>query len=179
MIPQFADEHAVQLTSQRIDDVLQQIMRQRTRRAEMLDATVDAIGFEVPDHDGQLTVALDFLEKDELVADVADDDFLKTGTRKQGMFISIYHFFNTLSSSIVIALYTVGLEFFNYDGTLESQSDFTTFGIRFLATIIPIIAVILCFLIIQFFPLKGERYQELRTKMEELHSEEDTEPTLV
>jgi len=104
-----------------------------------------------------------------LIGDIADDDFLKTGTKKQGMFVSIYGFFNTLSSSLVIFIYTVGLEFFRYDGTLSFQSEYTIFGIRFLATLVPIAAVILCILIIQFFPLKGERYQELRAKMEKIH----------
>lgn len=106
-----------------------------------------------------------------LIGDIADDDFINTGTRKQGMFISIYGFFNTLSSSLIIFIYTIGLEFFQYNGTLEAQSEYTMFGIRFLATIIPIMAVILCVIIIQFFPLKGERYQELREKMEKISIE--------
>jgi GPH family glycoside/pentoside/hexuronide:cation symporter len=103
-----------------------------------------------------------------LIGDIADDEFIKTGTKKQGMFYSIYGFFTTLASSLVIFVYTVGLEFFQYDGTLNVQSDFTIFGIRTLASLLPIFAVILCIIIIQLFPLKGERYQELRTKMEKL-----------
>ncbi|MGV9172175.1 MAG: MFS transporter [Promethearchaeia archaeon] len=105
-----------------------------------------------------------------LIGDIADEDFIKTGTRKQGMFYSIYGFFTTLSSSLVIFIYTLGLDFFQYDGTLSAQSDFTIFGIRSLATLLPIVAVILCVLIIHFFPLQGERYQELRAAMEKLYS---------
>lgn len=107
-----------------------------------------------------------------LLGDIADEDFVNTGNKKQGMFSAMYGFFNTLSFSLVIFLYTVGLEYFQYDGTLESQSDFTISGIRALATLLPIFAVILCLIIIQFYPLKGERYEEFRQKIEELHSKQ-------
>ena len=105
-----------------------------------------------------------------LLGDIADDDFINTGTRKQGMFVSIYGFFNTLSYSIVIFIFTLGLEFFQYNGELKSQTDFTVLGLRILACVLPIIAVLLCTMILKFFPLKGDQYEKLREQLEEHHA---------
>ncbi len=110
-----------------------------------------------------------------LLGDIADDDFMNTGTRKQGMFVSIYGFFNTLSYSVIIFLFTIGLEFFQYNGELQVQSDFTISGLRFLAAILPIIAVILCTIIIQFFPLQGDKYEKLREQIEAHYSKIEKE----
>jgi len=108
-----------------------------------------------------------------LIGDVADDDFINTGTQKQGMFVSIYGFFNTLSYSIVIFIFTLGLEFFQYNGELEVQSDFTIFGLRILASLLPIIAIILSAIILNFFPLKGERYKKLRSQIKEYYEKKN------
>lgn len=107
-----------------------------------------------------------------LLGDVADDDYIRRGNEKKGMFVAIYGFFNTLSYSFAIFLYTIVLQYFQYDGTLHAQSEFTILGIRILATLLPIIAVLLAFVILKLFPLQGERYDQLRAKIDELHSKE-------
>ena len=105
-----------------------------------------------------------------LIGDICDEDFVNTGNRKQGIFISIYGFFTTISYSIMILLYTIALDYFQYDGSLIEQSSFTIMGLRLLTTFLPISAIIICFLILKYYPLKGEHYNQLRAKIEELQA---------
>ncbi len=113
-----------------------------------------------------------------LLGDISDDDYLRTRKQKKGMFVSIYGFFNTLSNALVILVYTLALTYFRYDGELPAQSDFTILGLRILAAILPISAALLAFIVLRFFPLQGERYEQLRVEVDKLYSKkEEPNPT--
>ncbi len=113
-----------------------------------------------------------------LLGDISDDDFVRTNRQKKGMFVSIYGFFNTFSSALVLFLFTIALTYFKYNGKLDTQSDFTILGLRILATIVPITAALLAFIVLRFFPLQGERYEQLRIEVDKLYNKkEESNPT--
>ncbi len=106
-----------------------------------------------------------FLFDPVLLGDVADEDFIKTGKHKQGMYSSIYGFFYTLAYSLAIFVLTYLLEFFEYDGKADFQSAYTIQGIRIISSIVPMVAVVLCVFILKFYPLKGKKLRDLRFKL--------------
>jgi Na+/melibiose symporter-like transporter len=106
-----------------------------------------------------------------LMGDVADDDFIKTGNHKQGIFCSVHGFFTTMAYSVAIFLLTFFLELYGYDGKADFQSESTIMGIRITVTLMPAIAVLLCILILTKYPLQGKRYKELRFKLADVHGE--------
>src|SRR5208283_1212974 len=75
VLAQLVDVNVLQLPSQKLDRVRQQVMSQRALGRLVLDAPVDARGLENADHDREHAIAFNFLEEnDMLIAILVDDD---------------------------------------------------------------------------------------------------------
>jgi GPH family glycoside/pentoside/hexuronide:cation symporter len=101
-----------------------------------------------------------------MLGDVVDDDYVKHGKNRQAMFSSVISLINVPAQAILIWLFTVILDLFNYDGLAETQSEEAIFGIRFGVAILRVICAFLAMAALLIYPLKGERYKELRHKVE-------------
>src|SRR6202035_1342245 len=78
VVLQVVDLDAFDLPAKLVDDAGQQIVRLRPRGGNALQAAVDGIGFVVPDHDGELPLAIHLLEVDDLlVLHLTNDDFMQ------------------------------------------------------------------------------------------------------
>ena len=64
------------------------------------------------------------------------------------------------------------LDFFQYDGTADAQSPSTINGIRIIVCVMPMIAVIICIIILSLYPLKGDRFTQLCIELAKIYGED-------
>ena len=104
-----------------------------------------------------------------------DEDEVKNNTRREGMFLGMEAFFTKPANSIgpIIATFLLGV--YGYIPDSEVQPDSALFGIKLLFFAIPSLALALGFLFMWAYPLHGEELQEMKRKLEELHSERLTQ----
>lgn len=106
-----------------------------------------------------------------LIADVIDEDELKTGVRREGTFFGITNFFMRLAMvfsivSVSLVFLSTGWEEWTPDPTLN-----TILGIRLLMVLFPAVAIGLTLLCLYFYPFTKLKVQEIKDKMEELHQQ--------
>jgi len=100
--------------------------------------------------------------------DIIDEDELKTGERREGMFFGIGAILTIPASSIFVLFFTLFLSAFGYDGTLEEQLPETLFGIQLGFSLFPMIFLAIAAIMLYFYPLHGEYYKEMKLKVREL-----------
>jgi GPH family glycoside/pentoside/hexuronide:cation symporter len=107
--------------------------------------------------------------------EVADEDEVKTGTRREAAIFGINALITKPAESLGNALIALMLLIFLYQepigGTQQPQSDFTILGIKIAMGIIPGIVCFLAFLIFRMSPLHGDYLKEVKTKMSQMHQE--------
>jgi GPH family glycoside/pentoside/hexuronide:cation symporter len=107
-----------------------------------------------------------------IVADVVEADELKTGERREGLYIGYLVFLRKLASAV--AIFAVG-QFLSASGYVSSttgsvyiaQPQSALNAMRFLVTVIPAVALLIAVLIAWRFPLDRRRYEEIRRQLAE------------
>jgi len=107
-------------------------------------------------------------------AQVADEDELRTGVRREGAFFGVNAMLTKPAQSIAIALAPFILEATGFVprsamGEAAVQSAKAIFGIKLFTGLIPGLAMIAGALILFLFPLRGERLEKMRSDLLELH----------
>ena len=75
MVLEIGDDHVVEFAAQALDNLADEVVRERPRRSEALHAAVDHGCFEQADENGEGPLAVDFFQIDDLVVvDFADND---------------------------------------------------------------------------------------------------------
>jgi len=112
-----------------------------------------------------------------IIADVIDEDELKTGVRHEGIFFGITNFFMRLS--MVLSILTVGLVF-----TASGWGDYQPspgvdeiFGLRLLVFLFPAIALVLNMICLKFYPFSKSRVEDLKQQITELHNQKKEKVT--
>lgn len=108
---------------------------------------------------------------DILLSDVIDEDELKTGTRREGMYFGTNGFMIRLGISLQALVMTLILNRTGYDPNLSVQPPSAIFGLRLLMTVVPLIALLLALLALRYYPLHGQRLAEVRSAVQRLHEE--------
>ncbi|MGQ4873324.1 MAG: MFS transporter [Promethearchaeia archaeon] len=112
-----------------------------------------------------------------LFAQVADEDELKTGVRREAMFFGINALITKPAQSIALVIPVILLDATGFiprsltGGVArpDLQPDAALLAIRIFIGLIPAICLYLEALILQFYPLKGEYWKEVQQKVLELH----------
>jgi GPH family glycoside/pentoside/hexuronide:cation symporter len=106
-----------------------------------------------------------------IVADVIDDDELKTGVRREGIFFGIANFFMRLS--MILSILVVGTVFIQtgWDNYIPNPDIDVKLGLRFLFVIVPGIALGVSLICLYFFPFTKKKVIEMKAKLQELHQE--------
>ncbi|MFW9867740.1 MAG: MFS transporter [Candidatus Thorarchaeota archaeon] len=106
-----------------------------------------------------------------LIADVIDEDELKTGIRREGAFFGITNFFMRLS--MIISILSVGLVFSQtgWEEYAANPGVNVIIGLRVLFVIFPGIALGISGLCLIYYPFTKSRVSEIKTKLLELHKE--------
>jgi len=106
-----------------------------------------------------------------LIADVIDDDELKTGVRREGTFFGITSFFMRFAG--VFSILTIGLVFEGADWSqynpIFTDRTLITLALRILLFVFPAIALGLLCLCLYFYPYPKNRVMALKKEMAELH----------
>lgn len=100
---------------------------------------------------------------------VTDDDEVKHGFRREGMFLGMNAFFIKFGDSVAAIIGTNVLIYFGFVRDAPSQPSEAIFGIKFLFFIVPAIMNICGLVCIYKFPLHGEYLKETRAKLMDLH----------
>jgi GPH family glycoside/pentoside/hexuronide:cation symporter len=108
---------------------------------------------------------------DVFIADVADEDELKTGSRREGMYFGVNGFMIRLGISINAAIMGKVMDITGYDANLAIQPESAVTGLRLLMSFIPAAAIVLALLVLRYYPLDGDRLAEVKSRIAALHAE--------
>ncbi len=117
-----------------------------------------------------------------LFAQVADEDELRSGVRREGAFFGINALITKPAQSLAIALPPFILEATHFvtrqaneNAIYLNQPASAVFGIKVFIGLIPGIAMLLGALILFWFPLQGERLEKMRSDLLVLHAQKKAE----
>jgi GPH family glycoside/pentoside/hexuronide:cation symporter len=106
-----------------------------------------------------------------LIADVIDDDELKTGIRREGSFFGVTNFFMRLA--MVLSITTVAIVFSGTGwGTYNPLPGVDViFGLRVLIVGFPGLALLISYILLHFYPFTKQKVAENKERMKMLHEE--------
>jgi GPH family glycoside/pentoside/hexuronide:cation symporter len=117
-----------------------------------------------------------------LFGQVADEDELRTGVRREGVFFGINALLTKPAQSLALTLIPTILEGTNFvtrEANLGQiyldQPAEALFGIKALVGLIPGLALLLGALILIWYPLRGEYLDEVKAAVLALHAEKEAE----
>jgi GPH family glycoside/pentoside/hexuronide:cation symporter len=110
-----------------------------------------------------------------LVGDLADEDELKTGNRREGMFFGFNALITKPAQSLAASLIVYMLTWFQYVKPVKAgdlyisqpQSEFTIWGMRLMYGLIPGLFVLFGVWIFSFYLLSGDRLMEVKRQLAE------------
>jgi len=100
-----------------------------------------------------------------------DEDELKNGSRREGMFFGIDALIHKPSQSIAPIVATLILGIFGYIQNSDIQPDSALLGIKILMFLIPAIVSSIGLIFMYIYPLHGEKLNDLRKQLQILHTE--------
>jgi GPH family glycoside/pentoside/hexuronide:cation symporter len=111
--------------------------------------------------------------KDPLMYLAMDEDEIKTGSRREGMFLGINALIVKPATSLGPIIATLLLGVFGYIQGAEAslQPNSAILAAKILMFLIPAIVSALGLLAIYFYPLHGEKLEEMKEQLEKLHAE--------
>jgi GPH family glycoside/pentoside/hexuronide:cation symporter len=104
-----------------------------------------------------------------------DEDEVKYGSRREGMFYGINALFTKPAESVGPIIVTIVLALTNYIPNAPVQPASAIFGIKLVFYFIVNIFVALGLIFAYFFPLEGEKLKQLETEIQELHKKKREE----
>jgi GPH family glycoside/pentoside/hexuronide:cation symporter len=104
-----------------------------------------------------------------IIADIIDEDELKTGKRREGAYFGVTNFFMRLS--MILSILTVGFVFNMtqwevYDPTIDPR-----LGLLILFILFPGIALSITLICLYYYPFTKEKVNEIKEELEELHKQ--------
>ncbi|HYF94856.1 MAG TPA: MFS transporter [Symbiobacteriaceae bacterium] len=102
---------------------------------------------------------------DVFIADIVDEDQLKTGVRREGMYFGVHGLMIRLGISLQALITGQILARTGYDANLAVQPATAVAGLRLLMTAVPMIALVLALIAVWLYPLHGERLQRVRAEV--------------
>lgn len=125
-----------------------------------------------------IVVALNICQRAGVVmnGDLIDEDEMKTGIRKTGMYGGIFSLFATSLVSLQSLIFTNVISAFGYDGNLEVQTERAVTGIRVGAGLVPLCMCLVGLIPLILFPIGKKREAEISEFCTRTHklSGEDT-----
>ncbi len=112
-----------------------------------------------------------------MFAQVADEDELKTGVRREAAFFGINALLTKPAQSLAIVIPTILLDLANFiprplgQPPVLPQPAEAIFAIRLFISLIPGIALILAAFILQLYPIKGDYWDKIQKDVLILHDQ--------
>lgn len=103
---------------------------------------------------------------DVIIAEVIDEDEVKTGHQRAGMYFGMSGFLITLSGLLVSSVFGFLMPAFGYDTLLEVQPATVDLGFRIFLTVPTSIGFLLAIFLLWLYPLYGKRLQDIKETLE-------------
>ena len=103
---------------------------------------------------------------DVILSEVIDEDEVKTGKRRAGMYFGTNSLITTLSSTLVAIVFGIMLPAYGYNTLLDVQPLSVGTGFRVFMTIPSIIGSLLAVVALWFYPLHGQRLAEVKAALQ-------------
>ncbi|MHA1726935.1 MAG: MFS transporter [Promethearchaeota archaeon] len=104
-----------------------------------------------------------------LFGNVIDEYEYNTGNRNEGTFMGIQTIFMSPSKSVIIFIFTWIITLMGYHGEALMQTEQAILGIQLGTTLVPLLFLITVFIILLFFPLRGQKLMELKKAMKKIY----------
>ncbi|MGE5591369.1 MAG: MFS transporter [Bacillota bacterium] len=102
---------------------------------------------------------------DVLIADVIDEDELRTGVRREGMYFGVNGFLIRLGISLQAVIMGFVLKQTGYDPSLAAQPASAIWGLRVLVSLIPIGGLLIALAFLRTYPLDGGQLERVRAEL--------------
>jgi len=106
---------------------------------------------------------------DIIIADIVDEDEVKTGTRREGGYYGVNIFFQRFATVFVFLI--IGPVFLIADWGTFDPINIPDFELRSLMVIYPVIALVIAIIAIYFYPLDGKYLKQIKEKRDAIHQE--------
>jgi GPH family glycoside/pentoside/hexuronide:cation symporter len=104
-----------------------------------------------------------------LIGDIADEDELKTNSRREGMFFGTNALITKPAPSLIIFIFTIIIEACGYNSELAAQSSEAIRGLRLGVGILPLAFLVLGFIALFFYPLHSKKLNQVKLDLNQLH----------
>ncbi|MEZ6243291.1 MAG: MFS transporter [Phycisphaerales bacterium] len=101
-----------------------------------------------------------------MVADVCDEDDLKTGTRSEGAYYSVFWWFMKMGMAGAVFVAGLLLAATNFDEKVSEQTPRTLLLLRVFEIGIPLALCVVSYLLVKIYPLSEERAYEIKRALE-------------
>jgi GPH family glycoside/pentoside/hexuronide:cation symporter len=109
---------------------------------------------------------------DVIMTEVVDEDEVKTGHQRAGMYFGMIGFLVTLSGLLVSTVFGLMMPAFGYDTLLEVQPASVELGFRLFLTVPTTIGFLLAIFLLWLYPLHGQRLKDIKAKLAAKKAEE-------
>lgn len=103
---------------------------------------------------------------DVIMTEVVDEDEVKTGHQRAGMYFGMSGFLITLSGLLVASVFGLVMPAFGYDTLLDVQPASVDLGFRIFLTVPTSIGFLLAIFLLWLYPLHGKRLQSIKEALE-------------
>jgi len=103
---------------------------------------------------------------DVIITEVIDEDEVKTGHQRAGMYFGMSGFLITLSGLLVSSVFGLMMPAFGYDTLLDVQPATVDLGFRLFLTVPTSIGFLLAIFLLWLYPLHGKRLTDIRDVLE-------------
>jgi GPH family glycoside/pentoside/hexuronide:cation symporter len=108
---------------------------------------------------------------DQCIAEIIDEDEIRHGTRRSGIYYAVLNFFIRLSMIINFILIGIVFSTTNWQDYNPNPGVDTILGLQILMGVFPAIMLVISWIGLYFYPIKGEKLAENRRNLEELHKQ--------
>jgi len=109
------------------------------------------------------------LLEDILLSDIIDADETITKKRREGVYFGTNNFVNRLAIPLEAVSFGCVFLLTGYNRFIYSQPREFIYGLRLLIAGLPLVALILAFVLVCFYPLFGRSLEEMKLKLSEIH----------
>ena len=106
---------------------------------------------------------------DIIIADIVDEDEVKTGTRREGGYYGVNIFFQRFATVFVFLI--IGPVFLIANWAEFDATIIPDFELRSLMVLYPVIALVIAIIAIYFYPLDGKYLKQIKEQRNEIHQE--------
>jgi GPH family glycoside/pentoside/hexuronide:cation symporter len=101
------------------------------------------------------------------MTEVVDEDEVKTGHQRAGMYFGMSGFLITLSGLLVSSVFGLVMPAFGYDTLLEAQPASVDLGFRIFLTVPTSIGFLLAIFLLWLYPLHGKYLEDIKTTLKQ------------